>query len=123
MQQKREERSVLRFVPFGVLVGLLSGLFGAGGGIVAVPVLRRFGLTDNQACATALAVTLPLAVVSGFLYLQAGALSFGEALPYLPGGVIGAVVGAKLLPRLDAVWLRRIFGVMVLFLAGRLLGR
>ena len=123
MEAKQEKISLLRLVPFGVLAGFLSGVFGAGGGVVAVPALRRVGFTDSQACATALSVTLPLALAGGFLYLQAGALSFGEALPYLPGGIIGAVVGAKLLPRLKATWLRRIFGGTVLFLAGRLLLR
>jgi uncharacterized membrane protein YfcA len=55
------------------------------------------------------------------LYLQAGRFTLGEAWVYLPGGLLGALCGAWLLPRLKSVWLHRIFGVVILFSAIRLL--
>jgi uncharacterized membrane protein YfcA len=70
-----------------------------------------------------MAVILPLAVVSGFLYFGAAEFSLGEALPYLPGGLLGAMAGAWLLPKLGTLWLHRLFGGVILFAAGRLLLR
>lgn len=105
----------------GFVAGCLNGLFGAGGGMVAVPLLRGMGLSGGRSHATSMAVIFPLTVASGILYLQAGQFSLGDALPYLPGGVVGAVTGALLLPRIKTVWLRRLFGVVILFSAGRLL--
>jgi len=107
--------------PLGLAIGLLGGLFGAGGGMIAVPMLRAMGVQGNKSHATSLAITLPLAVASGFLYFQAGHFHFADAWIYLPGGVAGALLGGYLLPRIKTVWLRRAFGVIILFSAGRLL--
>lgn len=105
----------------GFVAGMLNGLFGAGGGMVAVPMLHKLGVTAEESHATSIAVILPLAVASGFVYLQAGQFSLREAWGYLPGGALGALAGAWLLPRLKSVWLHRIFGVVILFSAARLL--
>ena len=78
---------------WGFLAGVVCGLLGAGGGLLLLPVLRRRGLSAAQSHATMLAVTLPLAVYSGVFYLLQGHLSFADLLPYLPGGMVGAVVG------------------------------
>lgn len=109
--------------PLGLLVGLLNGFFGAGGGMAGVPMLRSLGLSPQESHATCIAVILPLAALSGWLYLRGGHLSLGEAWIYLPGGALGALCGGWLLPRLRTVWLRRVFGVAVLFAAVRLLLR
>lgn len=109
--------------PFGLAVGGLNGLFGSGGGMVAVPMLRGLGLKGEECHATSMAIIFPLALVSGFLYLRAEQFVIGDALPYLPGGLLGALVGAWLLPRLKLIWLRRIFGVVILAAAARLLLR
>ena len=109
--------------PFALIVGGLNGLFGSGGGMVAVPMLRKLGLKSEECHATSMAVIFPLAAVSGALYLGSGQVTLAEALPYLPGGVIGAIVGAMLLPKIKTIWLRRIFGVVILAAAARLLTR
>lgn len=111
------------FYPLAVCIGLLNGLFGAGGGVVAVPVLRGAGLAEDEAHATSISITFPLAVMSGLLYLQKQSFHIGEALPYLPGAALGALLGAWLLPRIGSIWLRRIFGAVVVFSALRLLLR
>lgn len=109
--------------PFGLIVGGLNGLFGSGGGMVAVPMLRGLGLKAEECHATSMAIIFPLAVASGLLYLQAGQLTLSDAWPYLPGGLLGALAGAWLLPRLSILWLRRIFGVVIIVSAVRLLLR
>ena len=104
----------------GSAAGLLNGLFGAGGGMVTVPMLGRAGLPAERAHATSIAIILPLSVLSSLLYLSYGHIHFQAAFPYLPMGVLGAAAGGWLLPRIRTRWLHRIFGVLVLYAAGRL---
>ena len=84
----------------GGATGLLNGLFGSGGGMVAV--------------------ILPLTVLSAGSYLFSGPVDFSEALPYLLGGLPGCWVGSRLLGKLSSTALSRIFGVLILFAAGRM---
>lgn len=107
----------------GLAVGLLNGLFGAGGGMVAVPMLKRAGLEAKNAHATSIAITMPLSVLSGYLYVSAGGLAFSDALPFIPTGIIGALAGAILLKRVSDTLLRRLFGALVIVAAVRLLLR
>lgn len=105
----------------GAAIGLLNGLFGAGGGIVAVSFLRKLDGDVKQAHATSIFITLALSVVSAYLYAARGDVSLAQALPYLPGGVLGAVAGALLLRKIPNFWLRKVFAVFILYSAFRLL--
>lgn len=108
---------------YGFLIGLLNGLFGAGGGIVAVKALEKEGLTDKSAHATAVLIMVMLSAVSGLFYLQAGYVSFADLLPFLPGGIAGAVFGGWLMPKIPDFWLRKIFSLFILYAAVRLFFR
>lgn len=119
---KKPKRKFL-FYPLGLAVGVLNGLFGSGGGMVAVPMLKGLDVEPEACHATSIAIIFPLAVASGLMYLNAGSFKLADALVYLPGGAAGAVFGAWLLPKIGTVWLRRIFAVVILFAAGRLLMR
>ena len=68
----------------GLGVGLINGLLGAGGGMLAVPLLNASGLPTHKAHATSLAIIFPLSVLSAGLYLFQDRMSLGDALPYLP---------------------------------------
>lgn len=111
----------LPFLLTGAAAGFLNGLLGAGGGMVVVPMLHHDGLPAEQAHATSIAVIAPLSVLSGILYLSMGRLSPWDALPFLPGGLVGAALGGWLLPRIKTLWLHRIFGALVIYSAARLL--
>lgn len=111
----------LKFVLTGAIAGVLNGLFGAGGGMVVVPILGHCGLPAERAHATSIAVILPLSILSSILYLSIGHIRLASALPYLPLGLVGAVIGSKLLTKIKKIWLHRIFGVIVLYSAVRLL--
>lgn len=104
----------------GGVTGLLNGLFGSGGGMVAVPLLEHGGLEPARAHATSIAVILPLTALSAGSYLFSGSVDFSEALPYLLGGLPGCWVGSRLLGKLPSTALSRIFGVLILFAAGRM---
>lgn len=100
----------------GGLAGLLNGLFGAGGGLVLVPLLIGWlRLEEKQAFATSVAVILPLSVVSYVLFCVQGGNVWKEALPYLLGGIVGGALSIKLFRSISAVWLHRLFGILILY--------
>ncbi len=105
----------------GLLAGVINGLLGAAGGLIVVPALRASGTEPTRAHATSVAIVLPLCVASVLAYRGAGFFAWADALPYLPGGLLGAGVGAWLLPKLPASVLRRVFGAFMLWAAFRLL--
>ncbi|MCL2108889.1 MAG: sulfite exporter TauE/SafE family protein [Oscillospiraceae bacterium] len=105
----------------GFLCGLLNGLFGSGGGVVAVPMLRFMGLEPRKSHATSVAVIFFLSLLSVIAYGIRGSLDVKTALVYVPWGIIGAVCGALLLKKVPNTLLRRIFGAVVLISAVRIL--
>lgn len=105
----------------GVCAGFLNGLFGSGGGIIAVPLFKKSGLSVKEAHATALLMMFSLSLVSAGLYLYEGRLSFGDAVGFLPGGIIGAVAASLFFRKMNPNLLRKIFGGFVTFSAARML--
>ena len=100
----------------GGLAGMLNGLFGAGGGLVLVPLfIGWLQLEEKKAFATSVAVILPLSVVSYVLFCAQGGNVWKEALPYLLGGVAGGFLSIKLFRNISAVWLHRLFGILILY--------
>ena len=107
----------------GCAAGLSNGLLGSGGGMVAVPTLRSAGLDTRRAHSSSLAVVLPISAVSAGLYLYGGHVAIADALPYIPGGVIGALIGGRIMRRIEPRLLRRIFGGFAIWAGIRMLLR
>lgn len=107
----------------GCAMGLLSGMLGVGGGIIAVPAMVFFlGMNIHQATGTSLAVIVPVALAGAVQRHVQGDVNLKWALVLAAGGIICGFLGAKLSASVDAVWLKRLFAV-VLFVAGALLIR
>ena len=104
----------------GTLCGFLNGFFGAGGGTVAVPMLRRAGLNEKESHATSVAVILAVTAVSAAFYLIKGYVRVPDALGYVYTGVFGAALGAYIFKRMSAVWLKRIFGALIIVASVRM---
>ena len=98
----------------GTAVGVLNGLFGGGGGMVAVPILRAAGKGARTAHATAIAAILPTSVLSGAVYLLRGLVPISLLLPVALGVTVGGLFGAKLLPRVSPNVLTVLFAVFML---------
>ena len=110
MTQKKGSR--LRSAAAGGAAGLANGFFGGGGGMLLVPLLTRWcGLEQRRAFATSIAIILPLCALSSVIYWVRGGLDFGLALPYLLGGF----VGGRVFKKLNMVWLRRAFALLILY--------
>ena len=102
---------------FGVLVGILSGLLGIGGGIVLVPGLMLFfGLSQPEAQGTSLAVLIPpIGVFAAAVYYQHGYVRLPVVGWIAVGFLLGALLGAKLVPVIPPTMLRIAFGVILLY--------
>ena len=105
----------------GFAIGVLNGLLGAGGGMIAVPILKKMGLDQKKAHENAVAVILPLSILSGALYIFKGYVTIGDAFAYIPTGLIGAVLGTIFMKKISSHWLKRIFGGFMVYAGVRLL--
>lgn len=111
----------LRAAGIGVAAGLLSGLFGVGGGIVMVPLLVAwFALDQRRAGATSLLAIVPIATASTIGYAVNGNVDIASGLLLLLGGIVGGQLGARLLPRTPIATLQLWFGILSLATAARL---
>ncbi len=111
----------LRAGALGVAAGILSGLFGVGGGVVMVPLLVAwFALDQRRASATSLLAIVPIATASAAGYALNGNVDLGAGLLLLVGGVVGGQLGARLLPRTPIATLQLWFGILSLATAVRL---
>ena len=100
----------------GGAAGLVNGFFGGGGGMVLVPLLMgRCGLDRRRAFANSVAIILPLCVLSAGIYFAKGNLDIRTALPYLAGGALGGWAGGRLFRGMRMDWLRRIFGLLLIY--------
>lgn len=115
-----QKPGALRCAVSGALAGVANGLFGAGGGMILVPLLTRWaGLEDRHAFATAISIILPLCLVSLAVYARQGTLTV--AWSYLAGGFAGGLLGGWLLRRIPVNWLHRALGLVILYGGLRLL--
>ena len=105
---------------FGFLIGLVNALFGAGGGMIAVPFLKSLGLSQKQAQATAICVILPLTVLSVTIYYKRDYFAFSDGVPFLLYGFPGVLLGTLLLSKLKNSFLQSLFSVFMLWAGFRL---
>ncbi|MDR0850535.1 MAG: sulfite exporter TauE/SafE family protein [Christensenellaceae bacterium] len=117
MQQKGKLKDKLKYFIMllaGLVVGLLNGLFGSGGGMICVPILKRFGLEQKKAQATAMFVILPISIASMIIYITRGGFNFGANIFIITGVILGGIVGAKLLNKMNNNVVGIIFAVLML---------
>lgn len=117
----REPRAYLTFVFIGLTAGLLSGLFGVGGGTVIVPLLvLMLHFDQRRAAGTSLAAIVPTASVGVISYAMSGSVAWIAALILAAGAVIGAQIGTRLLPRVSQAALRWGFVVFLVIVIASL---
>lgn len=113
---------IATFLGIGLLAGVLSGLFGIGGGIVIVPMLillARFA--PAMATGTSLGTLLmPVGALGAWQYYQRGNINVRASLLIGLGLFLGAYVGARLGLSLNPVVMKRSFAVFLVLVAARL---
>ena len=110
------------YLAIGLGAGLLSGLFGIGGGIVIVPALLFFAKLDQQtATGTSLgALLLPVGALGAWQYYKAGHINLQASLLVALGLFVGAYFGARAGLTLSPTTVKRSFAVFLLLVAGRI---
>ncbi len=114
---------VLSLVLIGVLAGILSGLVGVGGGVVMVPLLvLLLGFNQHQAQGTSLAVlVVPVTAVAVYTYHKEGFIDWRYVGIIAIFFVIGGYFGSKIAVNLDQKILKKVFGFILLLIAGKML--
>ena len=109
MQQK------WKLVLAGALAGLVNGLFGAGGGMILVPILSLIGTEEADIFPTSVSVIFPICFISLLFSALTAPLPIQRALPYLIGGFTGGLIAGKIEKKLPTVWLHRLLGILILW--------
>lgn len=100
----------------GMGAGALNGLFGAGGGMVLVPLMGVLtDLEEEKLFPCSVAILFPICIVSLLFADGWNAFSFLQALPYLIGSVLGGIAAGLWGKRVPTLWLHRVLGVLILW--------
>ena len=110
------------YVLIGFGGGTLSGLLGIGGGIVIIPLLLLMGLPQLTAQGTTIALmVLPIGILGAMEYYKHGHVNIYIGLLIVAGFFIGNYFGAKGAMKIPTTTLKRIFGVIMIFAAIRMM--
>ena len=111
------------YILLGLITGVLSGLIGIGGGIFIVPALVfLFGLTQQQAQGTTLALLVPpIGLLAALTYYKQGYVDLRIAALIAVGFFLGGLLGAKFAVGLSNVTLQKIFGVALLLIGVKMI--
>lgn len=100
----------------GFVAGAVNGLFGAGGGMVLVPLLTLLTpMEDSQIFPSSISIILPICLVSIAVTAVTGEIAWGQAFPYLIGSTIGGVLAGLWGKKIPVKWLHRGLGILILW--------
>jgi uncharacterized membrane protein YfcA len=109
-------RKYLGSVIAGSSAGAVNGLFGAGGGMVLVPLLTGFTkLPEDEVFPSSVSIILPICLVSLSVSLRSNTIAWGAAIPYMIGSAAGGILAGLLGRRIPTLWLHRLLGVLILW--------
>jgi uncharacterized membrane protein YfcA len=111
--------NITLYIVLGLVAGVLSGLLGIGGGVIIIPALIfLFGLTQQQAQGTTLALMIPpIGLLAAWVYYRHGYVNLTMAAFICLGFFIGGFFGAKFATALPTDILQKAFGVALLLIA------
>lgn len=105
----------IRLSAAGGAAGLINGLFGAGGGMLLVPMLGpKTGISEQERFSASVAIMAPICVIS-LLFSFPWNLTFRQVLPYLAGSAIGGIAAGLWGQKIPTVWLHRFLGGLILW--------
>ena len=100
----------------GISAGAVAGLFGAGGGMLLVPLLTALTDTpEDSIFPTSLSIMLPICLVSLSVTAFTTQIPWTASLPYLIGSTVGGITAGVLGSRIPALWLHRALGILILW--------
>ena len=115
--------TILIGISLGLAAGVMSGLFGVGGGILFVPLLVALGLGQLEAQGTSLLAILPTVAAGTWNQRRYGNLRVRTAAAVGVASIVGVEVGARIVVELPESVLRRLFAVLLFGVAAHLVWR
>ena len=107
----------------GFFAGIISGLFASGGGMILVPAfIYLLKMGDVESRATSVTCILPMVVTSGIFYYTNNYINWKIGILCAIGGVIGGIVGAKLLNKLPDQYLKIAFTIFLIYASYKMIG-
>jgi uncharacterized membrane protein YfcA len=115
--------STILFILIGIVAGILSGMFGIGGGIIIVPALVYLcGFSQLKAQGTSLSILLPPVGIFAFLeYYKKGQVNLQAGASIVIFLVIGSVFGTKLAQNLPIEVMKKSFGILMLIISVKMI--
>jgi uncharacterized membrane protein YfcA len=110
-------------VVLGVVAGILSGLFGVGGGILFVPILTALGLTQLHAEASSLLAIIPTVLVGVWRQQRYANVRWRSAAVLGVSSIAAAVGGAQVAVSLPEAMLRKLFAALMILTAAQIAWR
>ena len=105
----------------GITTGIFNGLFGSGGGTIAVPSMKKILKTEeHKAHATAILIILPLTITSLIAYAKHNHIDWELGWRVSIGGMVGGYLGAYFLKKIPSNILKKIFGFFMILAAVRM---
>jgi uncharacterized membrane protein YfcA len=120
---KMSTSALLLLIVIGIVTGAMAGMLGIGGAIIMIPALVFImGLSQQMAQGTSLAVMLPpIGILAAYNYYKAGQVNIVFALILATAFLIGSYFGSKLALSLPQPLLKKIFGILLLLVAAKML--
>ena len=110
------KHNTLRFCLAGIGAGAVNGLFGAGGGMVLVPLLTLLTpLKEDAIFPCSISIILPICLVSLGVTAFTSDVAWIQALPYLTGSAMGGILAGIWGRKIPLVWLHRGLGILILW--------
>lgn len=107
---------MLKKILVGFLAGLISGFFTAGGGLILVPAfVYILKMNEKTSRATSILCILSMVIVTAIFYNNSHFINWNIALKCALGGVIGAILGTKLLKKIPDKYLKITFIIFLLY--------
>ena len=109
-------KKYLGLILAGAAAGAVNGIFGAGGGMILVPLLMMLtSIAPEAIFPSSISIILPICLVSLAVTAMKGSLPWAQALPYLIGSGIGGVLSGIWGKKIPVKWLHRGLGVLIIW--------
>jgi uncharacterized protein len=120
---KMSTTMLLILIVVGIITGVMAGMLGIGGAIIMIPALVfLLGISQQTAQGTSLAVMLPpVGIIATYNYYKAGHVNIKFAIILAICFLLGSYFGSKLALNLPQAALKKIFGILLLLVAARML--
>lgn len=104
------------FLLAGGAAGAVNGLFGAGGGMLLVPLLTLCTpLSEEEIFPASVSIILPVCLVSLGVTALTGSIAWRQAFPWLLGSAAGGILSGLWGKKIPVKWLHRILGILILW--------